>query len=201
VFGGDGPLAVKIAIADQPAPDDLTGLFVGGPQDTCMVIAKTDAGLEWRGLTRTTGAALGSRADGQIAQKAADITYRPLRGPDGQLEGLEELDRSNPLYPDRRLYRPVPQVALTDETARFLVGRWRSRQLDVSYELALIDGQIVARDLWGARQARFIPAGPDRLESSDGVLRTLKIVRAKGRPAWITFGSGRARGLRFDREA
>ena len=201
VFGGDGSLAVKVATADQPVPNDLAGLYVGGPQDACMVIAKTDEGLEWRGLTRSSGAALGRRVDGQIAQKAADITYRPVLGRGGAVEGLEELDRSNPLYPDRRLYRLTPRVALTDEATRFLVGRWRSRQLDVSYELALVDGQIVARDLWGARRASFVTAGLDRLESADGVLRTLKIVRAKGRPAWITFGSGRARGLRFDREA
>lgn len=201
VFGGDGPLAQKVERAERPAPEDLAGLYVGGPQDACMVIAKTGDGMEWRGLTRTVGAALGRRADGQIAQRNADITYRALCGPDGALEGLEELDRSNPLYPDRRVYRLTPQVALADETLRFLTGRWRSRQLDISYELALIDGQIVARDLWGARRASFVPAGPDRLESPDGVLRTLKIVRAQGRAAWITFGSGRAHGVRFDREA
>lgn len=200
VFGGDGVLAAKIAETEQPAPDELAGLYVGGPQDACMVVAKTRAGLEWRGLTRTSGAALGRRADGQIAQRTADITYRPLRGSNGALTGLEELDRSNPLYPDRRLYQRMPPGELTDAMALFLVGRWRSRQLDVSYELSLVDGQIVARDLWGARRARFVPAGPDRLESADGVLRTLKIVHVAGRPAWITLGAGRARHLRFDRD-
>lgn len=200
VFGGDGALAARVAEAEQPAPDELAGLYVGGPQDACMVVAKTPTGLEWRGLTRSSGFALGRRADGQIAQKTADVTYRPMLGPDGAVIGLEELDRSNPLYPDRRRYQRVTPGALTDATARFLVGRWRSRQLDVSYELSLVDGQVVARDLWGARQARFVPAGPDRLESADGVLRTLKIVRAEGRPAWITFGAGRARDLRFDRD-
>ncbi len=65
-----------------------------------------------------------------------------------------------------------PQVALTDEAVRFLVGRWRSRQLDVSYELALVDGQIVARDLIDL--ARLERARVERRQAEAGRRRSVE---------------------------
>lgn len=200
-FGGDGPLAPAPRVADARArfAADLPGGYIGGPDDAFVEIVSGADGLEWKRLSERTGKRLrASRAGAEQVDQA--IAYAARRDARGTLIGLAETLTLNPLVPDTRQYRRASMPAVSERDLQALTGAWRSEALDVTYQFTVEDGRLVGHDLWGARKAVFVPTDPDRFDSGDGVLRSVKVRRdASGAPEALVIGAGRAQGIVFRR--
>lgn len=199
-FGGDGPLARDTRKWPKNAafPSDAVGTYVGGPDDSVVSIVARKKGWEWRRLTESQGRPLRPTRDG-AAQIDRDIAYRIVREND-RVIGIEETVRTNPFVTDRWIYRraslPNPSVMELES----LAGTWRSDSLDVSYVLSVEDGRLVARDLWGKHEGRFVATDPDRFDSTGGSpLRSLVVHRDGSGRVTTLRTAGRTRGIEFHR--
>lgn len=203
-FGGDGPLAPKPHGPDPRArfAPGLAGGYIGGPDDSFVEIAATADGLEWKRLSERSGGGKPLRPTRAGGGERTDqaYAYAPLRDAAGAITGLTETVEVNPLAPDSRRYRRAAMPVVAERDLQALTGSWRSDALDVTYGFTVEDGRLVGRDLWGARKAVFTPTDPDRFDSGDGVLRSVKVRRdAAGAPTALVIGAGRAQGIVFRR--
>lgn len=203
-FGGDGPLAPKPHVSDARArfAPGLAGGYIGGPDDSFVEIAATAEGLEWKRLSERPGGGkpLQPNRAGGAERTDQAYAYTPLRDARGAIIGLIETVEVNPFAPESRRYRRAAMPVVTEADLQALTGSWRSDALDVTYRFTVEDGRLVGRDLWGARTVVFTPTDPDRFDSGDSVMRSLKVRRdAAGAPATLVIGAGRAQGIMFRR--
>ena len=190
IFLNDGaaPMAVL-----QPAPGELARL-------AGYYASRWGPGMELKvegaRLVRTAGGPPGPalfKADGAIEFPPSSARFYAIGPAAGPVAALEERPISGPpVRYDRIEKRPVTVAEL-----RALAGRYRSEELDITYELAMTGDRPTLSSLQWAEPIPLTPVTPDWLDWPSG--RIVVVRGADGRPAGLRITTGRARNLRFDR--
>lgn len=120
------------------------------------------------------------------ARRVAEVFAGELMGPEPEPVGTAEITDAPPAMP-------------TEIQLREYAGRYRSPELDMTYEIVVEDGALVARH-WRTGPSGLAPAGEDAFSGNPRLFPELRFRRdGAGRVVAFTVTGGRVRDLIFER--
>jgi hypothetical protein len=125
--------------------------------------------------------------------------YHALRGADGKVAAIEELNSRNR---QAVLMRRIEPAQPTAAALAQLTGEYRLPELDTSYVFSVEGGVLIARTLWSTESVIFAPSSVDRFDSISGPwnISTLVVQRdQRGRPNGFVLHGGRVRNIALER--
>jgi CubicO group peptidase (beta-lactamase class C family) len=128
--------------------------------------------------------------------------FRILRDTAGKVSGVERVSIRDLTQLSYR--RIQPTVAPGIESFRDVLGDYRSRELDITYTLAVEDGRLTLRSLWTTQPIAVTPRQRDRFELDfpEAGQCVLIVERdADGRPIGLRLQGGRIRNVLLERSA
>ncbi|HEY5756427.1 MAG TPA: hypothetical protein VIU34_11430, partial [Steroidobacter sp.] len=126
--------------------------------------------------------------------------YRIVRDAAGKVSGVERVSIRDLTQLSYR--RIQPMVAPGIESFRDVLGDYRSRELDITYTLAVEDGRLTLRSLWTTQPIAVTPRQRDRFEvdfPEAGECVLLVERDADGRPIGLRIQGGRIRNVLLER--
>ncbi|MBL8269225.1 serine hydrolase domain-containing protein [Steroidobacter sp.] len=128
--------------------------------------------------------------------------YRILRDAGGKVAGIERVSIRDVTRLSYQRAKPV--AAPKPESLRDVLGDYRIPELDVTYTLALEEGQLVLKSLWTTQPIVVTPREKDRFELSlpEAGESVMLIERnAAGRVTGARIHAGRIRNVAMERQA
>lgn len=200
---GEMPPAEALPAAIQPKRglvDALRGDYLRPGGSLLTIKEDADGAVMSRssGPERLTFRADGSFDAGDEARRLADF-YRPVFDSRGRVAAIEY---GGPDTVRDKIFR-LPRVARVKPSAADLgrlAGAYRSAELDITYRVALEDGELTMRSLWSPTPIKLVTTVADRFEGS-WPMSSIAVERdGSGRPVALLVSSGRARNVRLDRQ-
>ncbi|MGD9599271.1 MAG: serine hydrolase domain-containing protein [Steroidobacteraceae bacterium] len=128
-----------------------------------------------------------------------DESYRFLPRTDGEVHGFTRMTGEGAVGA-RLLFRRVQPATPSAAGLAELAGRYFSPELDVTYDISVEQGRLVARSIWLVEPIEFTPGIVDRFDSPHWAMSTIVVVRdARGRVAGLRIQADRIRNVQLDR--
>lgn len=166
----------EVAQPDARLLAALPGTYIY-PSYPSIAIERRDAGL----FAHIDGEskALVFRKDGSFdAGSRTHGYFRPVLAKNGAVTAIDSIQVSG-LQPER-YGRVVTEISTAQALAAY-VGDYYSDELDITYTVAIEDGKLVARTLWGVEPIQLVQVTADYFDTKQWVPYTFAFVRdAKG---------------------
>jgi len=198
---GGKPLVPSTTALSEVQLDSLVGHYLA-PQGPLITLQRRGAGiaitLRGYGLE---AAPLKARVDGTLdisdALRAWNNFLTPVRDERGTVTALKESSgggRRDTLY--QRVELAVPSSAELHE----LAGRYRSEELDTTYDIRVEQRRLLVSSLWMTEPLALLPVTHDLFESSAWWLQNVQFKRGKdGAVTGLWVHAGRVRNVLFNR--